>query len=392
MKKAISVLIAISLIFSLALTALASVPNNNFNFRDGTRETITKAQYDALNGKLPANNKTTALETGINFVASNKDGWYVQVADGALKGEITVAYKIGPNYFSVLFWLDGKGAANYYVGAGSGNQGVNHVKVGAFAAHVCEFEFDSVIKAPTCTEDGEDLYVCIDERCDETEIRPTDALGHIKGAKTVVLEPTCTEKGTWEIKCDRDDCGAVLKTGKIKALGHDMPEEWTKVEGSDVLCDNGVCVVEWEVEKVCQRENCDHRVSEKITADCECPEDNGDDTNKFTGVGAGNPIRNRAGHTANWNNYEIFAGFGSGNSNDYGNISWVELIGEYEWVEITFIQSQIVVRIDSDGNSSNTNVIYVDDSKVGNNGLLFIINDANANSNNGMFISSIKVR
>jgi len=93
-------------------------------------EKITKKQYDEFPAvKESANNNIVSVADGIDFVASNKDGWYLDVTKD-LSGSISVAYKIGNEYFLVAFDIDGAG--KYVVGDGSGKNGVNHAKIGAF--------------------------------------------------------------------------------------------------------------------------------------------------------------------------------------------------------------------------------------------------------------------
>ena len=68
---------------------------------------------------------------------------------------------------------------------------------------------------PTCTAAGEETRVC--SRCDATETRPVDALGHDYVA--VVTEPTCTEGGYTTYTCSR--CQDSYTGDETGALGHD---------------------------------------------------------------------------------------------------------------------------------------------------------------------------
>jgi len=68
------------------------------------------------------------------LICSNKDGWYLNVTADPVDGTIEVAYKISNDYFIVKFDVTGPG--QYFVGDGSGKNGVNHAKVGAFVANV----------------------------------------------------------------------------------------------------------------------------------------------------------------------------------------------------------------------------------------------------------------
>ena len=75
--------------------------------------------------------------------------------------------------------------------------------------------------APTCTEAGEETRYC--SRCDATETRPVEALGHNYVA--VVTAPTCTEAGYTTHTCSR--CGDSYTDTPVNALGHDFGE-WTQ--------------------------------------------------------------------------------------------------------------------------------------------------------------------
>jgi hypothetical protein len=55
--------------------------------------------------------------------------------------------------------------------------------------------------------------------CEEVLV---EALGHTAGERVDVLDPTCTEEGRWETKCEV--CKDILEYGAIDALGHDYGE------------------------------------------------------------------------------------------------------------------------------------------------------------------------
>jgi len=75
--------------------------------------------------------------------------------------------------------------------------------------------YEGVITAPTCTEDGFTTFTCT--RCEDTYVDDeVDALGHKPGRRIVLVEPTRTTKGEWEIRCRR--CDEVLETGEIPML------------------------------------------------------------------------------------------------------------------------------------------------------------------------------
>ena len=78
----------------------------------------------------------------------------------------------------------------------------------------------AVIKAATCTEDGEEEAKCFYfDKCGYSEIVPVDALGHDESGKFVETKAaTCTEKGEKQKTCTR--CPEIVATEEIPALGH----------------------------------------------------------------------------------------------------------------------------------------------------------------------------
>ena len=84
-------------------------------------------------------------------------------------------------------------------------------------------EYKAVVTDPTCTEGGYTTYTCI--RCDDTYVDDkTDALGHTPGApvKEKVVEPTCTEKGSYDEVVYCTVCKEELSRKEVivDALGH----------------------------------------------------------------------------------------------------------------------------------------------------------------------------
>ena len=128
-KKICTTLVMVAIMVAMATSVAAQ-----------DRVPINKKDYDNFaTVKESANNKVVPVQAGIDFVCSNKDGWYLNVTDDTLVGTIAVAYKIGNEYFVVMFEVDGKDT--HRVGDGSGKNGLNHAKVGAFEpfAYFCEF-------------------------------------------------------------------------------------------------------------------------------------------------------------------------------------------------------------------------------------------------------------
>ena len=99
----------------------------------------------------------------------------------------------------------------------------------------------------TCTEDGEIVSVC--SRCGETVKEPIPALGH--DFKTETKPATCTKDGETVSVCSR--CGDTVKE-PIPALGHDFKTE-TKP---------ATCTKDGETVSVCSR--CGKTVKEPIPA------------------------------------------------------------------------------------------------------------------------------
>lgn len=112
----------------------------------------------------------------------------------------------------------------------------------------------TVIKAATCTEDGEEEAKCFYyDKCGYSELVPVDALGHdIPADFVTVTEPTCTEKGLKTKTCTR--CPETVATEEIPALGHDIAAEYTV----DVA---PTCTTTGKQSKHCSR--CDYKESEE---------------------------------------------------------------------------------------------------------------------------------
>ena len=125
-KTFFTVLFVFAVVLAVALPVFVY---SNFIYGDVSRE--NKAFYDAFAGiRVSANNNRVEVSRGIILVSDSKKGWYLSVYDDDLVGLIEVAYKIGNNYFSVIF--DILGIGKYFIGDGSGKNGVNQCKVGRF--------------------------------------------------------------------------------------------------------------------------------------------------------------------------------------------------------------------------------------------------------------------
>ena len=74
-------------------------------------------------------------------------------------------------------------------------------------------EDEETLVEPTCTEAGSVTLKC--SRCDYTEEKTLDALGHTPGAPEMV-EPTCTENGKSVVECVV--CGEVIESTDLGEL------------------------------------------------------------------------------------------------------------------------------------------------------------------------------
>lgn len=95
--------------------------------------------------------------------------------------------------------------------------------------HVHDFNTFVETVAPTCTEQGYDVYKC---SCDDTEKRNyTAALGHDMAGWVVVKEATCGEAGSKSNSCKRCDYSQEMA---ISATGKHTWGEWVVVK--DATC------------------------------------------------------------------------------------------------------------------------------------------------------------
>jgi len=119
MRKICMFALAIVLVLAVAVPALGGV--------DAPTQVDKKAWDNFPEAKQSANNNEVGVGNGITLVSNSKTGWNLVVDEG-VEGDITVAYKIGPDYFVKTFAI--KGANSYFIGDGSGKNGINQVKLG----------------------------------------------------------------------------------------------------------------------------------------------------------------------------------------------------------------------------------------------------------------------
>ncbi|MCL1974634.1 MAG: hypothetical protein FWG61_00565, partial [Firmicutes bacterium] len=99
-------------------------------------------------------------------------------------------------------------------------------------------EYEAVITAPTCTEDGFTTFTCI--RCGDSYIGDiVPALGHEYEA--VITAPTCTEDGFTTYTCIR--CGDSYIDDIVPALGHDYVDTFSENGIVDIDGEHGVLYV-----------------------------------------------------------------------------------------------------------------------------------------------------
>jgi hypothetical protein len=160
--------------------------------------------------------------TGPNAQATGKT-MMMYVIDGAIpSGQVgTITLKVKEGAKSGTYQISATVTGAYDVDEKAVNATASAGSVTIKAAPCTHTKTEEKIsKQPTCTAKGEKRIVCKD--CGEvlgTETIP--ALGHDFGEYEVTKEPTCTEKGEETSKCSRCD---EKKTREIVALGHDFGE------------------------------------------------------------------------------------------------------------------------------------------------------------------------
>ena len=113
-------------------------------------------------------------------------------------------------------------------------------------------DYDAVVTAPTCTQDGYTTYTC---HCGDSYVANTvTATGHTMGAWVETQAPTCTEQGSKVRECSVCDHAEV---SEIDALGH--------VPGN-VVVENRVpstCTTLGSYEEVISCTKCDEEISRR---------------------------------------------------------------------------------------------------------------------------------
>ncbi len=135
--------------------------------------------------------------------------------DGELLGRITGATTgAWSNWKDIETAVDIKPgeAFDLYIVFVNGDCDINWIK---FGDHIHEFE--NVVLAPTCTEEGYTASAC--KYCDvKTVASTTPSLGHSWDEGKVTLEPTTSSKGIKTFHCTREGCDGT-KTRSIPPIG-----------------------------------------------------------------------------------------------------------------------------------------------------------------------------
>lgn len=176
---------------------------------DGTEKTVT---FEILPASIAG--AAVTLQTG-EYIADGATAFTPDVTSVILNGktlvkdtDYTVSYKDNVNAGTATVTVTGKG--NY----------TGSVSAAFTIKHVHNFELTQTV-APTCTEEGYDLYTC--KGCGETQKTVKPATGH-KEVKDAAVAPTCTETGLTEgSHCEI--CGTVIKAQEtVPATGHTWDE------------------------------------------------------------------------------------------------------------------------------------------------------------------------
>lgn len=124
-----------------------------------------------------------------------------------------------------------------------------------------KFELDKAAsKKPTCLEDGENVYVCVNEcehedceGCTETKTEKVAKTGHNWGEWKQIVKPSETTKGMWERFCQNEGCtapaehfvGDKLDNADRTSGLKEVDGEWIYVENDKPVTDK-TGIVEFE--------------------------------------------------------------------------------------------------------------------------------------------------
>ena len=111
--------------------------------------------------------------------------------------------------------------------------------------------------APTCTEKGYTIYICVQDSALTEKRDYTNALGHAWDTGTVTTAATCTTAGVKTYTCTRNGC-AETKNEEIPALGHKWDDGTVTVPAT--------CEGVGEKTYKCQNTGCTEMKTEEIPA------------------------------------------------------------------------------------------------------------------------------
>ena len=249
MKKILSVILALTLVCALAVTAAAAgveLSTDKAEYNVGDTVTVTIALGEAI----PEDPIATAIGGELTFDPAVLT--FVSAAKDTNYSFLTVTNSVNKttkedNGLVKISWFDLASGTNGATPMPAGTvvvltftaddtlksiesalsltltikTGTNEVVLDATDAvsitvnHAHTWDDGVVTKEPTCTETGVKTYTC--SACGETKTEEIAAKGHSWDNGVVTKEPTCTEKGEKTYTCSV--CGET-KTEEIAAKGH----------------------------------------------------------------------------------------------------------------------------------------------------------------------------
>ena len=127
---------------------------------------------------------------------------------------------------------------------------------------------ETVIKAASCTEEGEIEYEC--SVCKQKWTKVTPSMGGHQWKTIYTVEPTCTKKGHAKVVCAV--CGLVKEEYDVPE-GHKIPDTLTTAVNAELVKVGNEYTIQWkdctkdgEATYVCANEKCCQRVIVKHTA------------------------------------------------------------------------------------------------------------------------------
>jgi len=201
MKKFIAFAMVLTMVFALAIPAMAN-PGQNPNKNPGSPEATVAGVRVTLTGG--GNNMAIlaiCTETG---------------AQENIK-------RAGNGTFNQSFEVFGYAVAIQVQGNSLRNVTVEPINGDVGGDFICDCDYVGVVTDPTCYEDGYTTYTC--DNCGDSYVADeTEATGC--DYEAVVTAPTCTEDGYTTYTCTI--CGCTKVADETDALGHDYEYVVTK--------------------------------------------------------------------------------------------------------------------------------------------------------------------